>query len=163
MMRSLDLGCGEDPKNIFNADEIYGIDERELNKNNIKRADLAIEPIPYDDGFFDYVTAFDLIEHIPRVLYTPKKRYPFVELMNEIYRVLKFGGIFYSQTPAFPHGEAWRDPTHINIITEQTFPLYFDSQQKIASMYGFKGAFKIESQHWSEQRKYHLISLLRKV
>lgn len=162
-MRALDLGSGPEPNNFFDATEIFGIDERDLENPRIKRADLAIDEIPFESEFFDYVTAFDLIEHIPRILYSPNKRYPFVELMNEIYRVLKFGGVFYSQTPVFPHGEAWRDPTHVNIITAQTFPLYFDSKNRLASMYGFKGQFEVVSQKWSDQKKYHLLSVLRKV
>ena len=92
MTRSLDLGCGLHPKNPFNADELFGIDIREVLSENIKKADLAIEPIPYDTEYFEYVTAYDFIEHIPRVLYVPERRNSFVELMNEIYRVMKVGG-----------------------------------------------------------------------
>jgi hypothetical protein len=81
-------------------------------------------------------------------VYLPKRRNSFVELMNEVFRVLKPGGAFLSITPAFPHGPAWRDPTHVNIITEETFPLYFDDKHCLASMYGFYGGFRIDSQRW---------------
>ncbi|MFA6014052.1 MAG: class I SAM-dependent methyltransferase [Gallionellaceae bacterium] len=158
--KSLDIGCGATPKNFFGADLVYGIDVRDDLENHIKRADLVIEPIPYEDDFFEYVTAHDFLEHIPRLLYAPDRRYPFVELMNEIYRVLKMGGIFLSFTPAYPHGEAFRDPTHVNIISEQTFFAYFDDVNRWASMYGFKGSFKIVSQEW---RGPHLLTLMRKV
>jgi len=79
--------------------------------------------------------------------------------MNEIYRVLKVGGLFYSFTPAFPHAAAFQDPTHVNIITEGTFPSYFDDKNRWAEMYGFKGAFQIVEQTW---RGPHLASILRK-
>ena len=158
--KSLDLGCGLSPKNPFNASEVFGIDVRETNNENILKADLAIEAIPYGDGFFDFVSAFDFIEHIPRIVYLPTKRNCFVELMNEIYRVLKPEGKFLSFTPAYPHGEAFRDPTHVNIITEQTFPMYFDHQQKLAAMYGFTGAFVVEAQEW---RGCHLLTMMKKV
>ena len=92
----------------------------------------------------------------------PQRRFCFVELMNEIYRVLKPGGTFLSFTPAFPAAAAWRDPTHVNIITEETFPLYFDDQNRLASVYGFNGYFQITGQRWHEN-KIHLITEMKKV
>lgn len=160
MTKSLDLGCGQNPKNTCGADIMYGIDVRDNLEKNIKCADLVVEPIPFEDNFFEFVTAHDFLEHIPRLVYLPQRRYPFVELMNEIYRVLKMGGTFLSFTPAYPHAEAFRDPTHVNIISEQTFSAYFDDTNRWAAMYGFKGAFNITSQEW---RGPHLLTLLRKV
>lgn len=157
--KSLDLGCGLQPKNPFNAQEVYGIDVRDDAEAHIVKADLVIEPIPFPDYSFDYVTAHDFLEHVPRLIYLPQRRNAFVEVMNEIHRVLKPGGVFMSFTPAFPHGPAFRDPTHVNIITEETFPLYFDDKVRWASMYGFRGSFQILSQEW---RGVHLMSLLRK-
>jgi len=158
--KSLDLGCGPQPKNPFSADELHGIDVRADLERNIRRADLAIEPIPYPNHFFDHVTAHDFLEHVPRVLYAPARRNAFVELMNEVYRVLKPGGTFLSLTPAYPHGAAFRDPTHVNIITEETFPLYFDDVNRWAACYGFQGAFKILQQEW---RGPHLLTVMEKV
>ena len=100
--KTLDLGCGVNPRNPFGADELYGIDIRPNENENIRVADLAIEPIPFPDEYFDFVTAYDFIEHIPRIIYNPNRRFCFIELMNEIYRVLKAGGSFFSSTPAFP-------------------------------------------------------------
>lgn len=153
MSKSLDMGCGDFPRNPFYADEVFGIDVRENLEGNVKCADLAIDRIPFDDDYFDYVTAHDFLEHIPRVIYTvcgasmrPERRNPFVELMNEVYRVLKPGGLFLSITPAYPHGVAFRDPTHVNFITEETFPMYFDNKNRWASIYGFNGAFHVSTQ-----------------
>ena len=159
--RNLDLGCGITPKNPFNAEVVYGIDIREDIGARIYNADLAIEPIPFEDEFFDSVSAFDFIEHIPRIIYNPGRRFCFVEVMNEIYRVLKPGGLFYSFTPAFPASPAWRDPTHVNIITDQTFPFYFDDKHRFASMYGFNGCFRIEEQQF-HPNKIHLVTVMRK-
>ena len=69
MTKTLDLGCGKNPKNPFNADELYGTDIVDLDNPNIKIADLCIEDIPFEDNLFDYVTGFDFLEHIPRLLY----------------------------------------------------------------------------------------------
>jgi len=160
MTRSLDLGCGGSPKNPFNANELFGIDVRDDLDANIRQADLVIEPIPFPDDCFDYVTAHDFLEHVPRLVYVPQRRNAFVELMNEIYRVLKPGGSFLSLTPAYPHPEAFRDPTHVNIITDQTFHAYFDDVNRWAAGYGFKGAFNIKMQEW---RGPHLLTVMQKV
>ena len=160
MTRSLDLGCGQTPKNPFYADEVFGIDVREDLDANIRRADLVIDPIPFPDESFEYVSAHDFIEHVPRVIYAPSRRNAFVELMNEIYRVLKTGGLFLSLTPAYPHAEAFRDPTHVNIITDQTFSAYFDNVNRWAAGYGFNGAFQPRLQEW---RGPHLLTVMQKV
>jgi SAM-dependent methyltransferase len=158
--RTLDLGCGTTPRNPFGARERFGVDIREDAAAGIKYADLAVEPIPYPDKHFSFVTAYDFFEHVPRTIYAPRRRFPFVDLMNEIHRVLEPGGVLLSHTPAYPFPGAFQDPTHVNIITEQTFPLYFDDTNLYARMYGFNGAFEILKQGW---RSPHLITVLRKV
>lgn len=163
MTKSLDLGCGANPKNPYSADEIFGIDLRPSPDGRIRKADLCIEPIPFEDESFDFVTAFDFIEHIPRVLYLPQRRNPFVELMNEVWRVLKFNGTFLSMTPAYPHAAAFIDPTHVNIIAEGTFPTYFGDNQPDApwgSIYGFRGAFHTVAESWNG---VHLSTILQKI
>jgi SAM-dependent methyltransferase len=159
LTKLLDLGSGPEPRNWFGADEVFGVDISPCENANVKCADLAIEPIPFDDGEFEFVTAFDFIEHVPRVVYAPQRRNSFVELMNEIHRVLKPDGRVLSFTPAYPNGEAFRDPTHVNIITDQTFPLYFDNFYRLAKIYGFCGSFEILQQHWQGP---HLFTLMKK-
>lgn len=158
--RTLDLGCGGKPRNPFNATELYGVDIADGLGPNIRKADLAIESIPFADSSFEYVTAFDFIEHIPRLVYAPHRRNSFIEFMNEVYRVLKVGGYFLSSTPCYPNPEAFMDPTHVNIITDKTFIAYFDNVNRWASIYGFNGAFAI-IQH--ELRGSHLFCIMQKV
>ena len=150
MTRALDLGCGLYPRNYFNADQVLGVDIRSGLGHHVRTADLAIEPIPYESESFDFVTAHDFLEHIPRLVYVPERRHAFVELMSEIYRVLKLGGRFYSFTPAYPHSQVFQDPTHVNFITQETFPFYFDDTNCWARDYGFKGAFRIVHQEWQQ-------------
>lgn len=159
---TLDLGCGTTPRNPFKANQVFGVDIRESTFGNIVAADLAVEPIPFANDSFDFLTAYDFIEHVPRILYLPQRRFSFVELMNEIYRVLKPGGVFLSHTPVFPAAAAWRDPTHVNIITDETFPLYFDDKNRFAAMYGFNGYFKLLKQT-RDPNKIHLVTIMRKV
>ena len=156
---TLDLGCGTNPRNPFFAATTYGIDIRENPEKNIKYADLTVEKIPYPDAHFDYITAYDFLEHVPRIIYLPERRFPFIELMNEIHRTLKPNGIFLSHTPIYPFSPVFRDPTHVNIITEETFPMYFDDTTQAGKMYGFNGSFKILDQLLNGA---HLISILQK-
>ena len=166
MSKTLDLGCGPNPRNPFNADEIFGVDIQEIKGKNFFKLDLAIDPLSFKDNFLDYVTAFDFLEHIPRLIYIPHRKYPFVDLMSEIYRVLKPGGKFLSYTPAFPSAQAFRDPTHKNIITFETLSLYFDNKNCMAKAYGFIGGFEIEKQEWNVKhwwkKKTHITSILVK-
>ena len=67
--------------------------------------------------------------------------------MNEIYRVLKPGGIFLAHT-------------HVNPVTSETFSLYFDDQRKWGAMYGFKGSFNIRRQVLFQT---HLLTVMQKV
>jgi len=159
MAKALDLGCGPIPNNPFKANEIFGVDIVSNLAPNIATADLAIEAIPFPANYFQYVTAYQFIEHVPRVIYAPTRRNSFVELMNEIYRVLEKDGIFLSVTPAYPHNAAFQDPTHVNIITEETFRFYFAMPNRWASIYGFTGSFELIAQDWMG---VNLVTQLRK-
>ena len=158
--RRLDLGCGTAIRNPFKAAEAYGVDIRLSNNEKIRCADLSASDIPFPDEYFDFVSAFDFLEHVPRVSDAAGRRFPFVSLMNEIYRVLVPGGVFFCVTPAFPFSVAFRDPTHVNFITEETFERYFDDKSTLAAMYGFIGRFQLLKQGW---RDGHLIVLLKKL
>lgn len=158
--KSLDLGSGPKPKNPFNSNYVYGVDIRswDINKN-VKKCLLGKENIPFEENYFDVITAFDILEHIPRVLFENDKiDFPFIKLMNEIWRVLKVGGIFYSETPCYPMKEAFQDPTHVNIMTEDTLKNYF-SEKTWAKIYGFFGSFKLVTEGW---RGSHYYCILKK-
>ena len=175
-MKTLDLGCGGRLHNDFLADECYGIDlgepRVELITNTrgeiveqgriveIKSCDLVLEDLPYRDSFFDSVTAVDLLEHIPRIIYLPERRQPFISLINEVHRVLKPGGNFLCSTPCFPLETAFSDPTHVNYITKDTFKYYFDDQHQWGKGYGVKASFSIVDQVMTET---HLITLMKKM
>lgn len=150
--RHLDLGCGTSPRNPYGRDELYGIDIRAglcvEGVVEIAAANLSLAPIPFPDSHFDSVSAYDFFEHVPRVSLdhaTGTSRLPFVELMNEIWRVLKPGGKLYAVTPAYPHRLAFSDPTHVNYIDDRTLN-YFCGDQPMGAMYGFKHRFTVKRQ-----------------
>jgi SAM-dependent methyltransferase len=151
----LDLGCGLNPFNPYSRDDLFGCDIREIDAESCDlnftyvKVNLVVAKIPFPDKFFDSVSAMDFLEHIPRqmLLSDGQMCNPFVNLMSEIHRVLKPGGLFLAMTPCYPHPSAFVDPTHVNIITEDTHS-YFIGENPIASMYGFKGGFRVKSVDW---------------
>jgi SAM-dependent methyltransferase len=152
--RHLDVGCGLVPRNPFGQTELYAVDlvvPAGVDTDRFRRANLALEAIPFPDSSFDSVSAFDFLEHIPRVLGTrdgQATRFPFVELMNEFHRVLRPGGRLYAVTPAFPRPEAFVDPTHVNTIAFGT-ARYFCEPDVAARVYGFRGAFTLVRNEWA--------------
>lgn len=144
--RHLDLGCGLEPRNPYARGELHGIDVRPRPTGGEvihAVADLTLQPIPYADGFFGSVSAFDFLEHVPRLLVTADGKatlFPFIRLMDEIWRVLAPGGRLYAVTPCFPSQAAFQDPTHVNFISVLTHE-YFCGLEPQGRMYGFKGHF----------------------
>lgn len=152
MKKHLDLGSGRNPRNPYDCEVLLGLDivQQPLSPVPVTVANLAVEKIPFEDNSFDSISAFDFIEHIPRQIHsltTLEFRSPFIELMNEVYRVLKPGGKFYALTPAYPNPQAFQDPTHVNIITDTTH-LYFCGSSPSAQMYGFTGSFDTLRCEW---------------
>lgn len=155
---SVDLGCGVNPRNPFNANRVIGIDSQVASKD-VTSCWVGFEPLPFDSSTIDFVTAFDFIEHIPRFALREKPFNPFIEAMNEIWRILKPNGVFFARTPAYPSAAAFQDPTQVNIITDQTVS-YFAKRPcpdgsfidpwglPLGKTYGFKGEFVLVKQWW---------------
>ncbi len=140
----LDIGCGRIPRNPFNQEELHGIDVMDLQTNKCiyKKVNVVVEKLPYKDNSFDSVSAYDFLGLIPRSTVTSEgMRFPFIELMDEIYRVLKPRGIFFAVSPYFPRNEAFVDPTYVNFIARRTHR-YFTLPDLTAAVYGFNGKFK---------------------
>lgn len=149
--KHLDLGCGKYPRNPYKQNELYAvdiIDSESAPGIKYSKCNIAIEKLPYPDSFFDSISAYDFLEHIPRVqLKDNGSRLPFIEAMNEIFRVLKPGGIFLALTPAFPKRSAFLDPTHVNFITKDTHN-YFTAPNNWGQMYGYTGSFSVIRAGW---------------
>lgn len=162
--KHLDLGCGTNPKNPYQRQHLFGIDIRDdsqemLKQKNITvvKANLALEKIPFDDNSFSSVSAFDFLEHIPRQIYVDRNQeiiYPFINLMNEIWRVLAPGGRFLAITPGYPSVAAFADPTHVNFITATTHE-YFCGKPPGGHIYGFHGEFIAHIAKFSAPSNYH--------
>jgi SAM-dependent methyltransferase len=151
----LDLGSGKNVRNPCGLPKVYGIDISNADSNlgdsfQIISADITKE-LPFPDNYFDSISAFDVLEHIPRWERNPAGEivFPFVNLMSEIYRILKPLGIFIAVTPAYPAAEAFQDPTHVNILTEQTVDYFIGENPSATTVgYGFKGNFTKLHHSW---------------
>jgi GT2 family glycosyltransferase len=123
----VDLGCG---MNKRCAD--IGIDYTLDGTVADVKVNLGFEALPIPDNSVSLVTAHHLLEHIPKVVWTAspnglEARFPFIDLMHEIWRVLRPGGIFESITPVLEPGLS-QDPTHVTTINENTFK-YFGGKE----------------------------------
>lgn len=136
-LKQCDLGAGGAMRLWEGVEEenYYGVDI-EPTSHKVKYADLVLDPIPFSDRMFDVVTAHDFMEHIPPMVYVPNVRFNktpqlrvvrrncLIELFNEIYRVLKDGGVFHMQSPAFPTNASVSDPGHVSYWTEDSVNYY---------------------------------------
>ena len=85
----LDFGCGASPRNPFNASSVQAVDVRDY---DISLMSVLIKPggaIPFPNGYFDSVSAYDVLEHLSR---SEDGKNLFIYYMNELYRVLKPNG-----------------------------------------------------------------------
>ena len=70
---AVDFGCGTIPQNKFNAKKVIGLDLRSNKKNGVLQVRVGFERLPFDDDSIDYLTAYDLLEHIQRHVELPGK------------------------------------------------------------------------------------------
>ncbi|MHB1340367.1 MAG: class I SAM-dependent methyltransferase [Coriobacteriia bacterium] len=104
----VDLGCGRKKPEGF-----IGIDVVDLPGVDIV-ADIGQTGIPLPNDSADVVRAYDFLEHVEDKMF----------LMNEIYRVLKPGGIADIFVPSTDGRGAFQDPTHVSFWNENSFYYY---------------------------------------
>lgn len=145
--RHLDFGCGYEPaRDPFLSDIKWGADilSQPTRQNYLKIDERG--HVLCEDDFFDTISAFDVIEHLSR------EGYPniFITFMNEAHRILKPNGFLLCVTPAFPNATAFQDPTHVNIITDQTVHYFTGENPGARNLgYGFVGKFELLHQYWN--------------
>lgn len=94
----IDLGCGTAPykEDILNiAEEYIGVDwENSLhNQTNVDIFANICEKLPFDDGYADTVTSFQVLEHLAEPHF----------FLSECYRILKSGGRIFITVPFMWH------------------------------------------------------------
>ena len=73
--------------------------------------DLNKVPYPFSDNFADEIHMYHVLEHLDNPL----------EKINEVFRILKPGGIFYLRVPHFSSLYAWGDITHKQAFSLNAF------------------------------------------
>jgi SAM-dependent methyltransferase len=92
--------------------------------------------LPYDDSSIDVVRAFDFLEHIPN-----DKR---LDIIEEIFRVLKPGGEFQHFTPSILGMGAFQDPFHLSFWCINSWYYYCPEMGGLyRDRYDIKANFKI--------------------
>ncbi|MFM6199360.1 MAG: class I SAM-dependent methyltransferase, partial [Dolichospermum sp.] len=126
----VDLGCGTHKAEGFIGVDIIAGDQVDIIAN-------LNGSFPFPDHSVDFIKAYDIIEHLPNRIHT----------MNEIWRILKPGGIVDISVPSTDGRGAFQDPTYVSFWNInsfmyycQEFPPYLAGCQ---SHYGFKGEFSI--------------------
>ena len=111
----LNLGSGYAPQPGY-----INIDNRaEVNPDLV--CDV-LSGLPYGDSSVDKVRAHDFLEHIP----IGKT----IQVITEIWRVLKPGGIFESFTPSTDGRGAFQDPTHVSFWNKNSWLYYSESDYR---------------------------------
>jgi len=146
----LDIGCGNFARNPFKAGVLYGADISPVVPQNLEKNQFfQVERdgfLPFANESLDSISGYDFIEHLSRDIGNPNI---FITFMNEASRVLKPGGLLLCVTPAFPAASAFQDPTHVNIITENTVSYFLKPQSpKGALDYGISANFELLEQFW---------------
>ena len=154
----VDLGAGSYPRNPFDAKQVIAFDvldplDISVNSNligyELKYLQVSrFNEFPLEDESVTSISGFDFLEHLSR---EPGPLFnEFIFVMNEVFRILKPGGIALFVTPAYPLRTAFQDPTHINILTRDTYE-YFCGSNPLAKKlgYGFDGQFELLSQFWA--------------
>lgn len=107
---SLDIGCGTGIflRMLKKRGTAYGLDisERALSYCRTNKCDSLVRaagsPLPFKDNSFSLVTLLDMIEHVDNDL----------DVMKEVYRVCKPGGLVVITVPAFSFLWGSHDDSH---------------------------------------------------
>jgi hypothetical protein len=126
----LNLGCADRHlEGYVNTDLVEPADER---------VDLN-QPWPWPDSSVEEIVALDILEHLPNKRHT----------MNEMWRVLKSGGIARIQVPHATDGDGGHcDPTHVSYWTTSDFEYYAPGvpereRFRNSPYYGIKADFRV--------------------
>jgi len=125
----LNLGCGVNKKKGYVNIDInpkYG-------------PDIVCDGLhlPIKENSMDCARAFDFLEHVPN-----DKR---MDIIEEIYRVLKPDGKFHHLTPSTDGPGAFSDPTHLSFWNIDSWLYYCDALGGVMRKpYGIKANFRVE-------------------
>jgi SAM-dependent methyltransferase len=129
MKKELLIGCGSDHRKRMASDGTATWDNlTTLDYNSDHKPDVVWDlmklPLPFDDGEFDEIHAYEVLEHLGQ-----QGDYKlFFAQFSEFWRLLKPNGHLLATCPSRNSVWAWGDPSHTRII--QLEQLVFLSQEE---------------------------------
>jgi SAM-dependent methyltransferase len=137
----LDAGCGS-----AKQPNCVGMDKRSLPGVDVVH-DIETTPWPFTKETFDRIIMSHVMEHInPSVS---------VDVMNEMWRIMKPDGVLMLSMPYAGSFGHWQDPTHIKPWNEATCH-YFDPDMPLWGIYQPK-PWKIEANVWRAEGNIEII------
>lgn len=138
-LTKLNMGCG-----FKKLDDHWNVDiEPKCNPDQV--LDFEVTPWPYEDNFFEKITADNVLEHLGQ---DPKV---FTNIIKEMYRVSKDGAEWVIQVPHHRCDLFWDDYTHVRPLSAKTFRMFdqkfnFETVAKklSESTYGFYHGIDLE-------------------
>lgn len=119
--KKLNMGCG-----FKKLNDHWNVDvEPKCNPDQV--LDFEVTPWPYEDDFFEKITADNILEHLGQ---DPKV---FTKILKEMYRVSKDGAEWYINIPHHRCDLYWDDYTHVRVLTPKTFRM-FDQKVNLDSI-----------------------------
>lgn len=110
---------------MYDADIIHNLESR--------LPDGTLAPYPFDDSSVGVLRAYHLLEHLGDTIHA----------MNEAYRILAPGGVFFIEVPSTDGRGAWQDPTHVSFFNENSFLYYTNESHAKYIRPQFKGRFML--------------------
>lgn len=138
----LDLGCGSRRRFGY-----IGMDKWRSGTVDIV-CDLE-QGFPIESDSVDGIYCHHFLEHVSNL--------PF--LMKEIFRVCRPGALVEVTVPYYASVGAFKDPTHVNFFTEETFR-YFSKDHWYGSDYGFDVHFQMKKIRYLYMPPFHKVSLV---
>ena len=144
----LDIGCGVghflelDKKNIIGIDKNFeSLLEGEKNCHRLVRGDIL--ELPFTDASFDGINCSHVIEH-----FHPDNAY---NLLSEMNRVLKVGGIIAISAPVFGK-HFYNDLTHVRPYYPEAIMHYYDETKVQRTKNKIKCHYELDEIKWRYEK-----------
>ena len=169
MKQELLLGCGRRYDKRLSADGTWSFDNPTTVDYNADHNpnlvwDLHNLPLPFEDGAFDEIHAYEVLEHVGQ----QGDYKTFFAQFTEFHRLLKVGGFFMATCPSRHSPWAWGDPSHTRIL--QSEQLHFLSQENyrrevgVTSMSDFRSIYSADFKTiWQEENQQTFKFILQKI
>jgi predicted SAM-dependent methyltransferase len=106
----LNLGCGKNKLDDWTNVDKYG--EPDL------QCDLEVFPWPWEDSSVSEITLNHVLEHLGQMSDV------YLGIIKELYRICKNGAVVHIASPHPRHDDFISDPTHVRIVTPESFSLF---------------------------------------